>query len=85
MAVSCTEADQVRLGSSKTSNVSASSLILPFPAFANWTRRCWGVTARDKGRRKMDANSINFMVTVVSLVGDVSDFSHCSYSTGSHD
>ena len=61
MAVSCTEADQVRLGLVKRSNVSASSLTMPFPASANWTRRCCGVVARDKGRRKMDASSIIFM------------------------
>ena len=65
MAVSCTEADQVRSGDSKRSNVSALSLILPFPALANWMRRwCGVVDARDKGRKKMDVNRTIFMVTV---------------------
>lgn len=65
MAVRCTEADQVRLGCSKRSNVSASSLILPFPAAANWTRRCCGVAAREKGRKQMEAKSIIFMSVTV--------------------
>jgi len=64
IAVSCTEADQVRLGDIKRSNVSALSLMLPFPAAANWTRRWCGVAARDKGRRKNHANSNIFIVTV---------------------
>lgn len=34
MAVSCTEADQVRLGDIKRSNVSALSLMIPFPEAA---------------------------------------------------
>lgn len=65
MAVSCTEADQVRLGDTKRSKVSVLSLMTPFPAAANCMRRWCGVAARDKGKRKIHANSNIFIVTVV--------------------